>query len=102
MTRQEVIREGTARHIFLEQRTNMDYIHRRPCWEELGMSAKQPFLKKADNLITYLHSQGVVVTKCGFYSDLMEPLIKEQQGGGEVDDDNGGDGNIIVPSIHME
>jgi len=31
-----------------------------------------------DILFKYLHSQGVVITTHGFYSDLMEPLIKEK------------------------
>lgn len=32
-----------------------------------------------DQILQYLHSQGVVITKYGIYSDLMEPLIEEEQ-----------------------
>lgn len=31
----------------------------------------------AHAIVTYLHVNGVVITTNGFYSDLMEPLIKE-------------------------
>ena len=30
-------------------------------------------------ILAYLHSQGVFIAKHGFYSDLMEPLIEEEQ-----------------------
>ena len=30
----------------------------------------------ANYILNYLHSQGVVITKYGFYSDLMEPLVE--------------------------
>ena len=61
MTRREEIREGVAKNIFLKQRTSDDYIYRRPCWEELGASAKKPFYKEADGISRFLHSQGVVI-----------------------------------------
>lgn len=34
----------------------------------------------AENILKYLHSQGVFIAKHGFYSDLMEPLIEENDG----------------------
>ena len=61
MTKQEEIREGVAKQFFIDQRTSYEYIYRYPSWEELGESAKQPFLDKADYILSYLHSQGVVI-----------------------------------------
>lgn len=49
----ERVGEDTAKYLFLEQRTNNDYIYRRPCWEELGASAKQLFYKEADLILSH-------------------------------------------------
>ena len=59
MTKQEEIRAGIARRLPKEGTGEPDWV-------------------LADILTEYLHSQGVVITTHGFYSDLMEPLIKEK------------------------
>lgn len=62
MTRQKEIKEGIAKQFFLEERTNRDYDYRRPCWEELGISAKLPYIERAEKWCAYLYSQGVVIS----------------------------------------
>lgn len=47
MIKQKEPMEEMAKRLFLKQRTNDDYIYRRPCWEELGISAKQIFFDAA-------------------------------------------------------
>jgi len=74
MTKQEEIREGIAKTI--PPLDCVHCIHFGYCaWGKYGLCEARHEL--ADSIRNYLHSQGVVITTHGFYSDLMEPLIKE-------------------------
>jgi len=60
MTKQEEIREG-----IVDRFQNL--------WTVQTYEEK---VTLANYILNYLHSQGVVITKYGFYSDLMEPLVE--------------------------
>ena len=59
MSKQEDIREG-----LLKIATDSDSVNRT--WYE-----------QVDKILEYLSSQGVVITRHGFFSDLMEPLVSD-------------------------
>lgn len=70
MTKREQLRKGVRGLI------NGCYGARNPDYPKLAAFQPEKFLNE---LFPYLDSQGVVTTKHGFYSDLMEPLIEENK-----------------------
>ncbi len=72
MTRQEEIRLETAKLLVENDMWK---------WEELTTLIQEGTLKKVDKILSYLHSQGVVISNGGtcVVGDLStEPLIEEK------------------------
>ncbi len=68
MSKQEEIREGIAARLEIAYNAGLS---KRTC--NTNEMARQA--------VAQLHSQGIVITKFGFYSDLMESLIEEESNG---------------------
>ena len=88
MSKQGEIREGIARRLY--ERTShqlllANYFGSKPTydikWDALSDDAKITWLKGASDEMVELDSQGVVIARCGFYSDVMERLIDQRKAG---------------------
>ena len=74
MTKQEKIREGFKD--FICSQAKSDGADACGKCVSLGLKSVCSIRHNADEYLAYLASQGVVITKHGFYSDLMESLIE--------------------------